>query len=644
MSFFADDTIEVYIDGVKVITGDIYDTIYTTPVYKANSTHAIEVRYAEGGWNAHVYMYYVEQGESYCYNTREVFIPDGTWIDVWSGERFVGPATYTVTHPLETSPLYVREGAIVALAPNMKNTSEKDWSEMALDIYPSVNYDASITLYEDDTKTDAYKDGYYRKTDITMNFDSGKDALLVNIGAAKGTFHGKLAFENRKWNVRLHTNPGWGDVVSIVVNGEVVEFDMVAKSSEGKPFAFDGAALDSDVYTFTVEGSVYDEYEIKMFYENTKLSLENTEYEKVEIPFDLSVDANVSGVDLNDKTYDWVAYGEDNNELYKAKNGLNVFSETTSYDEPWLENTQFIKVFPDYSKTTLGLTSQKDFSFVVNTNSNAKYYILYLGGYQSTAKVTVRDTAGNVKTVNFGNIDSFYTNRVVIKTDGKTEGKLYVTYSMVASEYTKGIYDNKYHDLVCYVSMYAATACTELPELFEFVDNSVIATKNCVAAAGSVNLTEVGNLDWMHFTSANNPAQKASSDYIVSTQFGNPSFNFSDFKALLSYTDGENGAVANNVQTGMCSVSEIKININVTTDVKQVLLYTGAWNTTSQIEVYSRFGKLLTTHTVVGGNEAANEIVSLALSVSENSSITIVIKNTSVDGNVSLAAVAVSNK
>jgi hypothetical protein len=125
LSFFADDTIEVYIDGVKVITGDIYDTIYTTPVYKANSTHAIEVRYAEGGWNAHVYMYYVEQGESYCYNTREVFIPDGTWIDVWSGERFVGPATYTVTHPLETSPLYVREGAIVALAPNMKNTSEK---------------------------------------------------------------------------------------------------------------------------------------------------------------------------------------------------------------------------------------------------------------------------------------------------------------------------------------------------------------------------------------------------------------------------------------------------------------------------------------------------------------------------------------
>ena len=88
-------------------------------------------------------------------------------------------------------------------------------------------------LYEDDTTTTAYKSGFYRTTDITMDFDKGREALILKIGAAKGEFEGDRAFTERKWTVRLHTNPGWGSVTSIVVNGKVVDFD---KSLE---FTFD---------------------------------------------------------------------------------------------------------------------------------------------------------------------------------------------------------------------------------------------------------------------------------------------------------------------------------------------------------------------------------------------------------------------
>lgn len=42
---------------------------------------------------------------------------------------------------------------MITLAQNMTNTGEKDWSEMALDVYPSRNFTASTTLYEDDTTT-----------------------------------------------------------------------------------------------------------------------------------------------------------------------------------------------------------------------------------------------------------------------------------------------------------------------------------------------------------------------------------------------------------------------------------------------------------------------------------------------------------
>ncbi len=645
LTFFADDAIVVYIDGVKVIDGmNVYDTNLSTPVYKANTTHTIEVRYAEYGYNAHVYMRYMQQGDSECYNTRTVFIPDGTWIDVWSGERFVGPDTFTVTHPLETSPIFVREGALVALAPNMVNTNEKDWSWMSLDIYPSKNYTANTTLYEDDTKTDAYKSGHYRTTDIGMSFDSGSEALTVKIGAAKGEFEGDLAFTDRKWTVRLHTNPGWGSVSSIVVNGKVVKFNYLSQSENCTPFAFEGASLDGDLYEFAIEGSVYDEYEIKVFYESSAESKKNNSYEKLEIPFELFVDEAGEGVDFTDSTIDWIAYGENDNDLYSAMKENGIFTPTTSYDAPWLGDGNMMKVFGNGSISSTALTSQKDFSLEINTDKDADYYILYLGGYKSTAKLTVRDTAGNVKTINFGNIDGSYTKRVIIKATDDVEGKLYVTYSMVASEYTKNIYNNNSHDLVCYLSIYAATACTKIPEQVDIKDDSAsIEQKNIADASGSANLTEVGDLDWMHFGSGVDIVSKKNGNVLGEVIFGT-SYKFNDYKMTLSYTDGQEQASNSGSTNGICSAEAISITLNLTPDVKSIVLYTGAWNATNNINVFSATGKLLATATpFTAGSTALNKVVVLSVNATENSVITIKITNPTTKGNVSLAAIAISS-
>ena len=641
LTFYADDAIVVYIDGVKVVDGlNVYDTLLSTPVYEANSTHTIEVRYAEYGYNAHVFMRYVQQGDSYCYNTRTVFIPDGTWIDVWSGDRFVGPATYTVTHPLETSPIFVREGALVALAPNMSNTNEKDWSEMVLDVYPSKNYDADITLYEDDTKTDAYKAGFYRTTDITMDYDSAFESLLINIGAAEGEFDGERAFTNRKWTVRLHTNPSWGSVSSIVVNGEVVDFSFISKSKSGKPFAFDGGALDGSIYEFDIEGSVYAEYEIKVFYLSSEDSKSNTSYEKPEIPFELSFDEARDGVDLSKSTVDWVSYGDDS-----YLNSTDIFSAATSYDAPWVESSEFLKIYGNGSFSSASVNSQKDFSFEINVDKDAKYYVLYLGGYKSTAKVTVRDTAGNIKTVNFGNIDGSYTKRIVIEVKNGVEGKLYVTYSMVASEYTKNIYNNNSYDLVCYLSMYAVAACTELPESLNLQSSNVkVEAAGSVDASGTANLTEVGDLDWMHFGSSVDVVQKNNADVLGNVVFVD-SFKFNDYKMSISYSDGLEQVSNQGSTGGACSTDSISISLTLTPSLKSIILYTGAWKATNNISVYSAGGKLLaSSNPFTAGTTAVNKIVVFKVDATDNSIVTIKITNSAAAGNVSLAAIAVSSE
>jgi len=46
---------------------------------------------------------------------REVPLPDGEWVDWWTGERVTGPADPTVAAPLDTIPVFVRAGAPIPM-------------------------------------------------------------------------------------------------------------------------------------------------------------------------------------------------------------------------------------------------------------------------------------------------------------------------------------------------------------------------------------------------------------------------------------------------------------------------------------------------------------------------------------------------
>jgi len=81
---------------------------------------------------------------------RAVYLPEGNWIDYWSGERLTGRHTITADAPLDRIPLYVREGAILPKIPDDVMTlvppgEYKDRSVKSLDdrrvyeIYPGAS-------------------------------------------------------------------------------------------------------------------------------------------------------------------------------------------------------------------------------------------------------------------------------------------------------------------------------------------------------------------------------------------------------------------------------------------------------------------------------------------------------------------------
>lgn len=388
-------------------------------------------------------------------DSRTVFLPEGTWIDVWSGKRYSGPVTITVQHTLKTSPIFVREGALIALAENMTNVDEKDWSKMALEAYPSANFSAKTAVYEDDTKTVAYKDGKFRTTDIAMNCSG--NTLKINIGAAKGNFTGDRAFEDRIWNIRLHANPGWGAISSIKVNGKEVTPQTLAKltyENGGRPFAFTGGALDGEVTSFEISTKVSLSYEIEIVYASVADSAVNGAYDKTAVKFNISSTFNSGdSVDLTALgTTDWVAYGHVSGTNVDCKAGggkhfsaLSTFlgSSVTNFKPSVMSDGLIYRDYTDgeqrHQSTGFNYVSvSTGVRFSVQTTGAKEKIVLYLGGSQTIAKLTVRDRAGNVKTVQLGGRDNGkFVYEVVIECEAGEASTLYFEYQAQAGKFHK---------------------------------------------------------------------------------------------------------------------------------------------------------------------------------------------------------------
>ena len=66
--------------------------------------------------------------------TRTVYLPEGTWIDYWTGKSVIGPKTIEVKAPLPQIPLFVKTGAIIPMLPNDIQTLVPRNPEMKKDV------------------------------------------------------------------------------------------------------------------------------------------------------------------------------------------------------------------------------------------------------------------------------------------------------------------------------------------------------------------------------------------------------------------------------------------------------------------------------------------------------------------------------
>ncbi len=133
--------------------------------------------------------------------SRTVYLPEGQWIDFWSGEKFDGKKNILTLTPLTKLPIFIKAGAIIPMQPDMQYFGEKPIDPVTLDIYPSGN--SAYKLYEDDGKSLKYQHGEFSQTEIKCSETSS--SIIVDILPSEGQF--KVADRNYTLAVHLDKKP-----------------------------------------------------------------------------------------------------------------------------------------------------------------------------------------------------------------------------------------------------------------------------------------------------------------------------------------------------------------------------------------------------------------------------------------------------
>ena len=155
--------------------------------------------------------------------SREVYLPKQKgWYDFYTGAYHAGGQAIVADAPYDKIPVFIPEGAILPIGPEMQWSDEK--KPELIDLYVYAGKDGSYTLYEDEGTNYNYEKGKYAVIDFKYD-DARKQ---VTIGARKGSFDGML--QKRRFNI-------------ILVDQKKQQGVNLAKSPKGKVVKYSGQAM-----------------------------------------------------------------------------------------------------------------------------------------------------------------------------------------------------------------------------------------------------------------------------------------------------------------------------------------------------------------------------------------------------------------
>ncbi|MBN1575603.1 MAG: glycoside hydrolase family 31 protein [Chitinispirillaceae bacterium] len=173
-------------------------------------------------------------------NTVSVWLPKGNWYYFWDDKKYAGDKTESISAATGVVPVFVKEGAIIPMAPFAKSTFFIPPDTLFVHVYTGA--DGSFQLYEDDGVTEKFRTKKaFRITDIRFN----QSDLGTVIDASKGSFTGAPA--NRSCRIVYH---GLSATVPMYLDGTAIStFTKIADI----PAHRNGSVWDTEKKLLTVQ-------------------------------------------------------------------------------------------------------------------------------------------------------------------------------------------------------------------------------------------------------------------------------------------------------------------------------------------------------------------------------------------------------
>lgn len=134
-------------------------------------------------------------------STRMVHLPEGRWVDYWTGTNYAGGKEITVAAPVNQIPLFIRSGSIIPNRPYASSVEKGSNDTLYLHVYPG---EGRFELIEDDGSSNAYLEGRFARTLITQH--CGEKEIFLTISPVAGGYEGMRS--TRVWIILLHTGQG----------------------------------------------------------------------------------------------------------------------------------------------------------------------------------------------------------------------------------------------------------------------------------------------------------------------------------------------------------------------------------------------------------------------------------------------------
>lgn len=139
--------------------------------------------------------------------TREVYLPEGTdWYDFWTGKKYQGGQTLTVSADISTLPLFVKAGSIIPMTKPIQHTGQSAQAPVEFRVYPGK--DTDFFWYDDDGKTYDFEKGWKRHVGIHWMDKEG----ILKFDTSLGHFPGEKELNFSV--VRVTASEGIGNQLS----------------------------------------------------------------------------------------------------------------------------------------------------------------------------------------------------------------------------------------------------------------------------------------------------------------------------------------------------------------------------------------------------------------------------------------------